>query len=1422
MSRRNRRSPRNLSTSSTQVSLAGEAMELRQLLSVVNHTLTFKQITVSAQYDLPNPGYKLELDAVVVKGNAIHVFSTIHPPAADTFWPQVIVPTEKSLTVTVRNVDYDIEYHYGSRGESNTQLFHLLQDSSATAAYLNPESDSTTAWPRDDFEVAPTSPIDLSLRPGGPATVGFDFAIDAEQKEMTVWFDERASFTAASSNRHLRNYQITAMRNGVTTLTEFVTVMDEHSYEAALPGRASRQFGGRYVLNVSRFGILPDALQIRMRELPYFPEGATNTNALATEWSESVTHALPSIQHMNSVPVRPLLAVHDGKSMIEWLPAFNAASYEVWVKSVKGDKTVFQRSSIAGTQQILDTMLAPGDYRVWVRARRFDGSLSGWGLQQMTMDKPNIIVTPMLPTGDKTPTINWSGPVHAGSYIVRIVDEAREKRTESMRFASEADRINYITAYTATVPGNATEHEVAQVLPAGNYRAIVIARFTNNETTFSSSRLTIESSSLTTPVLSRDLSGSRAIQNTNPDSTSTGYEVWVAYLGREHNPARRTLDPQHGVWNFARTVSPDGRYELPATAAVGTYRVWMRATKTANPSVVSAWSKPVDLSHGTKVQSTGSTITWNPTRGAAGYQIDIRFGGNSFNTGGSVDTRPNLSFTTSNTSWTLPAHMDAGTYWVRVAPFFSLALATPLGLVSTGYGRVSHQPDKAWSWDVKFQNQKLHWTSVSDAVEYELEVTDSSGSKNVTVIPGSQSDTSGTMFANLPAGISSYTVRLRAFRRVNQAEGWTFWTPATAITTIEPATNIRLNGTIISWDSPHESGPFSIEIRQVNRGNMPETPIAIPAFWVRTPILSVFSRSDWTSRWVDLKTIFPNLFASGQTVEFDVSVQATSGNFTSATATKTISVEVFTADAEPIIERTAYSAPLPGPQIQYLSEAGSITLANLSAGLGSTNLRNSVTGTQWDVDQEFVVQWQLQLTNLQTGAAQVFDESQLGLLFQDLPEYQTWSNLVIRPGFPSTSVRLQAVVVSALFGTTGLYSLQARVRYLPVLLTAGKKETFAADFTPDDSNEAPRINVAPTPWSAWGDAFEYAVLPAGQSVLPWTQQSEIFNARPDIVWGVPLADEPLGANYEVWIENATTGERVVNATLTRQNYVILYADRFKAGGAMASSLLPWSMASNGGIMRFTPQTDLPSGTYHWWVRKVGDTGPRKGWSAKQTIEIVKAPVNVTMDAKTVDATPVISWQRASDAESYTIELRSVSSGAIVYSATEAANAVSHRVNSPQANGDYHVIVRALYANGGRSVAGRLADNGQSVPIIMTIGARVENFTVSQNRMNWQAVAGATRYQVSIQLVNSNGSVEKITDQDVFENSMELPSSVIDRPGEYRIWIRAIRNEAGHESTGFWSQRFVHHVPIASLPLLMEEDDFQLTSIVMAELATSAI
>lgn len=477
-------------------------------------------------------------------------------------------------------------------------------------------------------------------------------------------------------------------------------------------------------------------------------------------------------------------------------------------------------------------------------------------------------------------------------------------------------------------------------------------------------------------------------------------------------------------------------------------------------------------------------------------------------------------------------------------------------------------------------------------------------------------------------------------------------------------------------------------------------------------------------------------------------------------------------------------------------EAGSITLANLNPGWRPSGFRDSVAGTQWDVDPEFVVQWQLQLTDLRTGSTQVFDESQLGLLFQDL--YEDIGYVYDASAF----VSLQTDVEKALFGTTGLFTLQARARYLPVLQNAGKKKTFAADFTPDDPNEAPRINVTPTPWSEWGEAFEYAVLPDGQNVLPWMPQSETFNARPEFVWGVPLASTTAGSSYEIWIENATTGERVVHSTISPRSYVSL----------------PWLMPRNESIMRFTPQMDLPPGTYHWWVRKVGDTGLRNGWSAKQTIEIVKAPVNVTIDAKTVDATPVITWQRVSDAESYTIELRSVSSGAIVYSATEAANAISHRVNAPQTNGDYHVIVRALFANGGRSAAGRLASNGQAVPIVMTIGARPENITVSQNRIQWQAVAGATRYQVFIQFAKSNGAVEKVADETSFENSFALPSSVTTRPGEYRIWIRAIRNEAGHQSTGLWSNRAVHHVPIASATLARVDDDELATAMVMSDLA----
>ncbi len=77
MSRRNRRSPRSFSNVATHVSLSTEAMELRQVMSATTSSLipaATKEITVTAEYILPNPGYRLEIDAVVVKDNTVHVF----------------------------------------------------------------------------------------------------------------------------------------------------------------------------------------------------------------------------------------------------------------------------------------------------------------------------------------------------------------------------------------------------------------------------------------------------------------------------------------------------------------------------------------------------------------------------------------------------------------------------------------------------------------------------------------------------------------------------------------------------------------------------------------------------------------------------------------------------------------------------------------------------------------------------------------------------------------------------------------------------------------------------------------------------------------------------------------------------------------------------------------------------------------------------------------------------------------------------------------------------------------------------------------------------------------------------------------------------------------------------------------------------
>ena len=149
--------------------------------------------------------------------------------------------------------------------------------------------------------------------------------------------------------------------------------------------------------------------------------------------------------------------------------------------------------------------------------------------------------------------------------------------------------------------------------------------------------------------------------------------------------------------------------------------------------------------------------------------------------------------------------------------------------------------------------------------------------------------------------------------------------------------------------------------------------------------------------------------------------------------------------------------------------------------------------------------------------------------------------------------------------------------------------------------------------------------------------------------------------------------------------------------------------------------------------------------------------------------------------------------------------------------DHMALLKALFSSErSRDIAAnRINASGGFVLKRMTVGAAPKSVTISATRVTWEAVDSATRYDVWINYIDEYGKAERILRQDAFGTERPLSSSLTTRSGEYRVWIRAIRNEAGQEYTGRWSEHKTLQVN-SSLP------DSSALEIIMSELAISGV
>ncbi|MEZ6126473.1 MAG: SdrD B-like domain-containing protein [Planctomycetaceae bacterium] len=216
---------------------------------------------------------------------------------------------------------------------------------------------------------------------------------------------------------------------------------------------------------------------------------------------------------------------------------------------------------------------------------------------------------------------------------------------------------------------------------------------------------------------------------------------------------------------------------------------------------------------------------------------------------------------------------------------------------------------------------------------------------------------------------------------------------------------------------------------------------------------------------------------------------------------------------------------------------------------------------------------------------------------------------------------------------------------------------------------------------------------------------------------------------------------------------------------------------SGDRIPFT--TTLPDRAYRVWMRSHA-RGVTSAWSASQDIEFFRPAVDLITGGTdtSIDETPTIEWRALAAATSYDIRV-TTTDGDTVFRATQLTT-LSQRIDQRLSQGEtYRVAVRANFADGSRNDWGA----GRTIRI-----AGRPAVTVSNTQVSWNAVPGATQYEIWVNRITIGGQLlqsKVLSDPQIDVLSYDLSALPF---GHYSVWVRALRAETGDFYQSAWSPR----------------------------------
>ncbi|MEZ6127442.1 MAG: beta-propeller domain-containing protein [Planctomycetaceae bacterium] len=286
------------------------------------------------------------------------------------------------------------------------------------------------------------------------------------------------------------------------------------------------------------------------------------------------------------------------------------------------------------------------------------------------------------------------------------------------------------------------------------------------------------------------------------------------------------------------------------------------------------------------------------------------------------------------------------------------------------------------------------------------------------------------------------------------------------------------------------------------------------------------------------------------------------------------------------------------------------------------------------------------------------------------------------------------------------------------------------------------------------------VLQFGRRVLEWSRLADRVTMAPD---GTTLSTNAVD-HYEVWINDATTNQRVL-------------LDR----------AVPEPQLALG----------LSTGDYFAWFRAIYEDGTQGNWSVRERFSVLGPKLSgVISPGVTANATPEISWTGLADATGFEVEVTSPDGSEMVYSVAELVSA-RHTITNALAAGTYSFRVRADLASGGQTE--------WSDPATFTVVGRPQ-LILDGSRLDLLA-EHAQQIEVWV------GSVS--TNQRIFHDTNWQGTTIADAiaafnledalPGQYNIWIRSTLPDGTRTA---WSPKVSLNVGVADIVQVVPVSEFE--------------